>query len=261
MGTISTAINYSFQITDLTTYPPIASSGFDAVQTGTLSNGETKTFTFQAPAGLPVFFNNLGFTEPMGADLTAPGGATIFDYAASTSGNAGPYILTSSGAYTLTLNNTSGSSGTYDFDLLSLPSAATSLARATQTVSGMLTNGLSTTVYSFSGAAGERLFLDNQLTVNGPGELALYKPDGSLAFGIGSSQDGGPLSLTENGTYYLLVEGTTSAALAYQFRLTDTAYSPLTFGSTTSGTVTTATQSDVYSFTGTANERSYFRTA
>ena len=46
--------------------------------------------------------------------------------------------------------------------------------------------------------------------------------------------------------------------LNYQFRLTDTAYAPLTFGTTIDGTVTNATQSDVYTFTGTAGERIYF---
>ena len=70
--------------------------------------------------------------------------------------------------------------------------------------------------------------------------------------------DSGPLTLTESGTYYLLAVGASTSPLSYGFRLTDTAYEPITFGTTTSGTVTTATQSDIYSFTGTAGERTYF---
>ncbi len=258
---VSTAINYSIQITDETTYPQsTSSSGFDTAESGTLANGATTSYTFTAPAGLPVYFNSLGFSEPIGVTFTSPTGATILNgYQPYYYGNTGPYFLPSTGTYTLKLDNTSGASGTYDFNFLSLPSAATSLALGpTQTISGTLSDGLSTAVYSFLGAAGERVFVDNELAVGGPGDLVLYKPDGTTEFSVSSYDDSGPLSLTENGTYYLLVVGTTSASLSYQFRLTDTAYAPVTFGTTTDGTVTDSAQSDVYSFTGTANEKVYF---
>ena len=65
IGNSTTAINYSIQISDLTTYPPIASSGFDTAHSGTLANGTSTTFTFKAPAGLPVYFDSLGFGEPI----------------------------------------------------------------------------------------------------------------------------------------------------------------------------------------------------
>ena len=155
VGNISTAINYSFQITDTSTYPPIASTGFDTPESGTLAAGASTTFTFKAPAGLPIYFNNLGFSgTSIAATLTGPNSYTAFNYDPGASGNSGPYLLPASGTYTLTLTN-NGSSGGYDFNMLSLPSAATSLAIGqTQTVSGTISNGLSTTVYSFLGAAG-----------------------------------------------------------------------------------------------------------
>ena len=80
-GTASTPIDYSFQITDLTTYPPpIAASGFDTPQSSSLASGASTTFTFQAPAGLPVYFNNLGFTGggAIEATLTDPRNNTVF---------------------------------------------------------------------------------------------------------------------------------------------------------------------------------------
>ncbi len=76
---------------------------------------------------------------------------------------------------------------------------------------------------------------------------------------VGSSTDGGPLTLTAAGKYYVLVDGESSSSVGYQFRLTDTSTKPLSFGTTVSGTVTNASQSDVYSFTGTANEHVYFQ--
>ncbi len=66
-------------------------------------------------------------------------------------------------------------------------------------------------------------------------------------------------TLTESGTYYLLVGGTSTSSTSYGFRLTDTAYVPLSFGTTINGTVTNAAQSDVFTFTGTAGERTYFQ--
>ena len=99
------------------------------------------------------------------------------------SGNAGPYVLTASGTYTLTLTNTSGASGTYDFNLLSLPSAATSLALGpTQTVSGTLSTGTHHHRLQLPGAAGERIFLDNQDAYGAPVNLQLIGPDNGQIF-------------------------------------------------------------------------------
>ena len=258
VGNISSAISYSFQITDTTTYPPITSSGFDTAQNGTLAGSGSTSFTFQAPAGLPVFFNNLGFGTSITATFTDPNAKTVFSYTPGASNNAGPYILTTSGAYTLKLSNPSSSSQAYDFNMLSLPTAATPVALGpTLPVSGTLNPGNSTAVYSFLGAAGQRMFFDNQ-TVSGTAvNFTLYKPDGSQVFSEPAFDDA-IATLTESGTYYLLVEGTSTTSTNFGFRLTDTAYVPLTFGTTTSETVTNAAQSDVFTFTGTAGERTYF---
>ncbi|MHB1559851.1 MAG: hypothetical protein ACYC61_20575, partial [Isosphaeraceae bacterium] len=260
VGNTTAEISYSFQVTDLSTYPPPATSGFDAPQSASLAGGATQTFTFQAPGGLPIYFNNLGFGGSISATFTAPDKTNVFSYSPGSAGNnAGPYILGTSGTYTLTLSNSAASAQTYDFNMLSLPDAAMPVALGpTQTVTGTLNPGTGTAVYSFLGAAQERVFLDNITTVGLPVNFVVIKPDGSQLFNIGSNNDAGPLSLTESGTYYLLAIGNSSSPVNYGFRLTDTAYSPLAFGTPTNGTVTTAAQSDVYSFTGTAGERTYF---
>ena len=184
----------------------------------------------------------------------------MFSYNPGGAGNnAGPYVLGPSGTYTLTLSNSAGSAQTYNFNMVSLPDAATPVTLGpTQTVTGTLNPGTGTADYSFLGAAQERVFLDNITTPGQPVNFVVIKPDGSQLFNIGSSNDAGPLSLTESGTYYLVAIGTSSTPVSYGFRLTDTAYSPLAFGTPTNGTVTTAAQSDVYSFTGTTGERTYF---
>jgi hypothetical protein len=200
VGNASSAISYSIQVTDLTTYPPIASSGFNAAQSGTLAAGASQTFTFQAPAGLPIDFNNLGFGSSVSATLTDPNNRSVFSYNPGGAGNgdAGPYILTGSGQYTLKLANTGGSSQAYDFAMLSLPDAATPVALApTQTVTGTLDPGMTTAVYRFLGAAQERIFLDNLTQPGAAVNFVLIQPDGGQAFNI-RSNDSGPLTLTES---------------------------------------------------------------
>ncbi len=126
-------------------------------------------------------------------------------------------------------------------------------------MSGTLNPGLTTVAYSFTGTAGQRLFLDNQTTAGTAVNLLLIDPYNNEVTSIGSSSDYGPFSITNGGTYYILVDGQSASAVSYGFRLTDTSTVPISFGTTINGTVTTATQSDVYSFTGTAGERVYFR--
>ena len=259
LGNTTSAISYSFQITDSTTYPPIASTGFGTAQSGTLAGSASTSFTFQASAGLPVYFDNLGFGGSVSATFTDPVASNLFSYFPGTSSNAGPYVLTKPGTYTLKLTNTSSSSQAYDFNMISLPASATSLALGpTVSSSGTLNPGNSTAVYSFQGAAGQQLFFDNQTVAGTAVNFTLFKPDGSQVFNEPASDDA-IASLTESGTYYLLVGGTSTSSTSYGFRLTDTAYVPLSFGTTINGTVTNPAQSDVFTFTGTAGERTYFK--
>ena len=257
VGNITSEIDYSFQVSDVSD-PPVSSSGLGVPESGSLAAGASMSFTFTAPAGLPVFFNSLDRSNgPVTATLTDPGNKTIFSN--NGSDNEGPYVLTSSGTYTLTLNNSSGSSGTYSFDMLSLPVAATSLALGpTQTVAGTLAVGTNTLVYSFQGASGEHIFLDNEQNLGDPVNYRLIGPDGGQIFNINSYSDSNPLTLTESGSYYLLVDGESSSPINYQFRLTDTAYAPLSINTPTSGSLDLAPATDVYAFAGTAGEKLTF---
>ena len=259
IGNTTGAINYAFQVTDQTSYPPIAAGGFDTPQSGTLAAGASTNFTFTAPAGLPVFYNSLvRDSNALNVRLADPNGQTVFSSYYGDN-DQGPDVLTASGTYTLTLTNASGGTLPYDFDMLALPQAATSIATGpTETVGGTLNPGYATRIYSFAGAQGERLFLDNNQKPGDPVDDELIAPDGSQVFDIGSYSEGGPLSLTESGTYYLLVNGESASPINYQVRLTDTAYAPLTFGSPTDGSFSTPAASDVYTFTGTAGEQTFF---
>ena len=255
--TADASVAYSFDIS-ATAQAVLAPSGFGTVQTGSLAAGASQSFSFTGTAGHSVYFNSLVRTsQPITATFTDPSSNTIFSY--SPSSNAGPYVLTASGTYTLKLTNSSGSaSGTFDFNMLELPGSATPLTLGS-TVSGTLNPGSTTVLYSFTGAPGQRLFLDNQTTIGNAVNILLIDPYNNQGSSINSNSDAGPLNLTSAGTYYVLVDGESSSSVSYGFRLLDTSSLPLSFGTTTNGNVITATQSDIYSFTGTAGERVYYR--
>ncbi len=257
IGNITAPINYSFQVSD-TSDQPVATTGLGIPESGSLAAGTSTSFTFTAPAGLPVYFNSLDRSNgPVSATLTDPANHSIFSN--NGSDNEGPFVLASSGTYSITLNNSSGSAGTYSFDMLSLPDAATSLALGpTQTIAGSLSSGTNTLVYSFQGASGEHIFVDNEQNLGDPVNYRLIGPDGGQIFNINSYSDSNPLTLSESGTYYLLVDGESASPINYQFRLTDTAYAPLSFDTPVTGSLSPAPATDVYLFAGTAGEKLTF---
>ena len=128
----------------------------------------------------------------------------------------------------------------------------------TQTVSGTLSPGTTTAVNSFLGAVGQHVFIDLQQASGDQVSYELVGPDGLQIFGASSSGDLGPVTLTEAGTYDLLIEGASSSSIGYRFRITDTAYSTISFGTPVNGSLSPASATDVYSLAGTAGERVYF---
>ena len=114
--------------------------------TGTIVNpGDQANYTFTGSAGQQVYFDNLGFATYLTANLTGPSGNSVFstyyDYDGIGDADQGPYTLTQSGTYTLTVQDNYYSSlgnygqqaatGSYDFRL---SDTATAPAIATDTV-------------------------------------------------------------------------------------------------------------------------------
>ena len=253
--TTDSSVTYQFDIS-ATPAASATPSGFGTTQSGTLATtGSSISFTYTAPAGLPVFLDTL--TNSNGylyAVLTDPNNNTVFSYYASSI--TSPYILPASGTYTLTLTSESGSID-YSVDLIDLHASATALTLGSLT-SGTLNPGNSIAAYSFTGSTGQDLFLNNQDASSTSVTLEVMDSYGNRIVSIGPGSDGGPLTLTAPGTYYLLAVGSSSTAVGYQFQLTDTSTVPLSFGTAIDRTISNASQSDVVSFTGTAGQSVYF---
>ena len=249
------SLDFKFQVTDASDVP-VTASGFNTPRSGTLAAGASALFTFAAPAGLMVEFNSLVTRGgPITAVLSDPTSHTVF----SDNGlyNAGPYALTSAGTYALTLTNHSASSSGYGFNLLSLTAAAQPLTLGAVT-SGTIATGYGLSVYSFSGAAGERLYFDNQQDPGDLVDLSMVGPDGLALFSVNNSIDPKPITLTQDGRYSLIVDNESGSAIHDQFKLSDTAYSPLEFGTPVSAGFIAATATDSYRFEGAAGEHVTF---
>ena len=245
-------VTYSFDISE-TMPAQVIESGLPMTESGSLDAGDSISFTFTAPAGLPLYFNSLDRSYgPITAELVDPNNNTIFssDYASS---NEGPFILSVPGTYTLTLTSSDSSgSDPYSFVLESLADAATSLTIGS-VASGTLAPGTTTAVYSFTGTAGENLFLDNQQNEGDPVYLSIYNPALEEIVSVGSYGETSPFTLTTSGTYYLLVDGETGGPpIDYQFSLIDPSANPISIGAVTNGTLSPGHDADAYTFTGTA---------
>src|SRR5205814_1340785 len=103
-------VAYRFQVNDVSD-APVAAAGFNVVHSGTLASGDQATFTFTAPAGLPVYFDSLS-PSPLHVEGRDPTGAVVLSMNAGS--NQALLGLPRSGTYTVTV---SGSGGSYSFRL------------------------------------------------------------------------------------------------------------------------------------------------
>jgi len=115
--------------------------------------------------------------------------------------------------------------------------------------------------YTFNGTVGQRLVYD--ALQSDPDQIYLYliSPAGALVpqlnFG-NSDADVAPFTLTENGTYTLLVTGYLDATGDYSFRLLDVAAQPVLPLDTPTTNAVAAYETVLHRFEGTAGQQLFF---
>jgi YD repeat-containing protein len=256
-------VSYQFQATDVSDQQ-VTPAGFGTVQSGTIAPGQSKTYTFKAPAGLPILFNNLNDTANLLATLRDPSGNTVFSFsiAASFPPDTGPYILQRAGNYVLTIQGDSASdSGSYQFQMLDLKDGSTPLALNTP-VSGSLSPGLQAISYSFTIPVGELVAYDALSTASTGVQALLVSAGGNQVFDIDANDDNAPVSLLE-GSYRLILEGTMASGGSYSFQLLDSGAAPVLplDGSAVTGTLNPGVSTTLYSVQGNAGDRIAFHIA
>ncbi len=249
----------SADFSDLTEAP----AGFGEVHGDAIAPGQEESFTFTAPAGLPVFYDAQSANTTLSAQLLdVTTGLAVFD--ANAAQDAGPFLLPSSGTYTLTVKGTDpGATGDYRFRLLDM-SVAPALSLGTPT-SAATDAPFKTDIYRFTANLGQHFYFD-ALGDPAGGNIILFmaNANGSLSYGCsfgGCFRDIGPFSFQEGGTHYLILPSQQEANVEYSFRLLDAAQAPVSviaFDTPVGGTLNPGSQADLFQFTGSAGQRLYF---
>ena len=253
--------------------PTTAALALNTPTSGTLAPaGAERVYTFNETAGHDLYFNGLTPASGIYEVITGPGGTNI-SYEGNAGSDYGVYVLTQTGAYTLTISgggNGSGgtATGPYAFDLLDFNTGGTPItptAVGGAAISATLATGASIDLYSFTGTAGDRL----AVTGTGDGHSGgayyyLYRLDANGSSLLSSSTDSGTnaTTLPATGTYVLAVVGQSAANPTDPYGLTvvetTAPTAALALNAPVTGTITASGQQKVYTFHGTAGEGIFF---
>ena len=259
-GTSSTPVDYSFTVTDKTS-EPITPTELGVVESGTVNAGETVDYEFSANAGTPVFFDGQGSNSNIRVGLVDERGNTVFTNH-QTPDDKGPLILPQTGTYTLQLSGANSTiTGDYQFQLLELPADLTNVSDPldfNQVISGTL-ESVETQVYSFWGRPGQQILFNGMIGNNVNAKLSSPNTHQIFFQGNYGSSDTGLYSLTQEGVYHLLIQGTQATPRDYSFQLLDfNSGVDLDLNVPVSGYLPNGQASTFYHFEGTAGEKLFF---
>ncbi|MCC3568788.1 MAG: DUF4114 domain-containing protein [Microcoleus sp. PH2017_31_RDM_U_A] len=273
-GNSPTPVDYNFTVTD-STPTPVATTGLGTVQSGNIAAGQVVNHTFTASAGTRIYFDSQDVdNDAVNVTLLNPNGTQVFSINASSDFNP-PFIqLQQTGTYTVEVRGSNPTStGDYRYQILELPSVTPNPRDSENsiqmgvTVSKTLEPGRRAEVYSFTGKPGQTIFYDGLIPPLGAESVnaRLVSPSGdTIFFNDGwwrpqSAGDAGPYTLTEAGTYNLLVTGEQDAPADFRFRVLDVANAAeLQLNQRTSATLEPGNPTHLYKFTGTEGQQIFF---
>ncbi len=166
----------------------------------------------------------------------------------------------------MTGQNSANSSVSYSFEVFDNVNPTSTLTLGTE-VSRTIANPGDSHSYTFTGTAGQRLYYDGMASASYYMFVNLTDPYGNTVINEDNAgTDYGPLTLSNSGTYTLTVYGFANQRVtgAYAFTLDDASKATsiaLTPGSgtTESDTLATGLSTNLYQFSGTANESIFFQ--
>ncbi|HEY6226602.1 MAG TPA: CARDB domain-containing protein, partial [Verrucomicrobiae bacterium] len=214
--------------------------------------GERDAYSFIVESETRFYFDALSNLSRLNWSLTGPTGTIIANrsFVSSDGQSIGDAtFLLQPGSYTITIQDSDGSTDPYSFRVLKFSDAA--LLSTGVAVSGDLVPANSTDLYQFTASAGD-VFVFDQISRTGiPNSYwKLYDPYGNILFNQGFGSDVGtvanPIRLSATGTYVLAIEGyigDSNASGSYSFNVipqgnvapTPFTGTALTLGQTVSG--------------------------
>ncbi|NJN12163.1 MAG: hypothetical protein HC815_31065, partial [Richelia sp. RM1_1_1] len=218
------------------------------------SNGgfETDLYRFNGTAGQYLYFDSIAGTTPNTWTLYSPGGQQLDS---KVLGEDFEIILPSTGQYLLANIGKGSSEANYQFQVVTPVQTTTSISLGS-TISGSISEAGEQDTYIFSGSVGQRLFFDG-ITDGASTSVRLISPSGIEIFNLRASENRELFTLAEAGTYRIVVDAPGTTTGNYSFRLLNAAASGFSLGYVYGANVA-ANQTQLYTFSGTANQYLYF---
>ncbi|WP_422928452.1 beta strand repeat-containing protein [Singulisphaera sp. PoT] len=251
---------YSFKFTDLSTLPFVQPN---TSYSGTLGeDNQGVLYRFHGTAGQSYYFYGTSDSgnHALGMSLFSPSGAGI----GGSSFNTGfEMTLPIDGVYTLAIGRSPfgpTSEVGYSFGYLPIAETTAPLTLGTPVNAGVTNPGDQHT-YTFTGSVGQQVYFDNisgvlqgYATIIGPRGQVVWK---STNLSLGA--DGGPFTLTDAGTYRVVVDGIVNSTGSFVFDLINlSAKTPITQGAPYSGTLGGGAPAAAYRVSVTAGQRLFF---
>ena len=234
----------------------ITPTGFDLIYSRTIAAGEEQTFTFDAPAGLKVYFDGISSTSSrIRGSLVAPSGEVIDSFLRSNFDASNPYTLKETGTYTLRFDGGSDG-GDYSYRLLNLSDVPT-LSLDTS-VRGNLDLPNGSQAFKIEGTAGQRLYLNSTVS-SFFNNWTLYGADNNQIVSSSFRNDLEAV-IPGDGTYWLVLEGRNDTSTEYDFQIVtpETTIETISLGETVSGTIGEIGEEAIYQFTANAGDAVWF---
>ncbi len=249
---------YSFSMLDVGLNNQIA---LDTDISGQLDPGQrTHFYQFEGTAGQRLFFDSLKGVPNTNWDLVGPGNQVLYSTQMSYDFEV---ALASTGTYTLAIYGFDGNPVDYQFKIITPETNTASLTLGSnensQIVNGAISEKGEQDIYTFTGSIGQRLSFDTITNGYYTTRAYLYSPSGITIFDRDlSEQNVGPFTLTENGTYRLVIDGYGESTDAYSFSMLDVGLNnQIALDTDISGQLDPGQRTHFYQFEGTAGERLY----
>ncbi len=240
------------------------------------SAGNQDKYTFSGTSGQILYFDSLASSDGGNIiwELSDPSANVIFNL--GTANDGGRKVLPATGTYTIRVYGRDTTIGTYSFIVRSVSDNTFSINVGDTVSDGVPGEGAGNIespgnqdTYTFSGTAGQLVYLDNLSTTGGNNIVwELSDPSANVIFNLGSANDGGRQTLPITGTYTIRVYAGGVTTGTYSFKIwasTDDIFS-IAIGDTVStdvpevgaGNIAIPGNQDVYTFTATTGQQVTF---
>lgn len=252
--------SYGFRLIDVVKTPEVA---FGEVVSGQLQNAnESNVYRFSATTGERFFFDRQSLRGDVYWRLFDPNGKSVFGPSAMN--DVGAITATADGSYTLLIEGriTATGSSSYSFSVQRFADVTSAMTLDT-TVAGNIVYSGQRSIHTFTLDAEKKLYFDS-LTNNANINWTLVGPQGTVASRNFTNADASSLggSATYDlvaGDYQLIVTAPSGQTPSYSFRLLDVAQATgVTPGTSISGTLSPANETDAYRISAVAGDRYYF---